>query len=112
MAIPAWSHPGTHSTLWPCILLLVETKVGLVLRLPRSLASGARAHHRTRASSTATVRAWPTCSVPVTLGGGKQREKVCSTAWTRLSWGPQHTLLLHLCFRSGALRPGLLSRLP
>lgn len=33
-------------------------------------------YHRTRESSMATVRAWPRCSVPVTLGGGIHMEKV------------------------------------
>lgn len=42
-------------------------------------------YHRTRASSMATVRAWPRCSVPVTLGGGIHMEKVCSTAWGKAS---------------------------
>lgn len=67
---------------------------------------GAARYHRTRASSTATVRAWPTCRVPVTLGGGIQREKVWSTAWANLSWwreGKQMNPIV-LCFLLSSVR--------
>lgn len=43
-------------------------------------------YHRTSASSTATVRAWPRCREPVTFGGGMHRENVWSTLWVKLSW--------------------------
>src|ERR1017187_3358045 len=47
VAIPAWSTPGTQSTARPCILL-----------------------QRQRTSSSVRPRACPTCSRPVTCGGG------------------------------------------
>ena len=51
VAIPAWSVPGIHSTLYPRILC-----------------------HRDSRSCTATVSAWPRWSEPVTFGGGRQIE--------------------------------------
>ncbi|KAA6416717.1 MAG: hypothetical protein FRX49_13328 [Trebouxia sp. A1-2] len=47
VAIPAWSVPGSHSTLYPLMRL-----------------------HRTTVSWMALVRAWPRCREPVTFGGG------------------------------------------
>lgn len=29
VAMPAWSHPGTHNTLYPCILLLMNEQKSL-----------------------------------------------------------------------------------
>eukprot|EP01047_Picozoa_sp_COSAG01_P008843 COSAG01_NODE_356_length_18316_cov_24.401493_12_plen_82_part_00 len=50
--MPAWSRPGTHSTASPCIR-----------------------RQRASVSWIATVSAWPMCSTPVTLGGGRTMEK-------------------------------------
>lgn len=49
-----------------------------------------RNYHRTRASSMATVRAWPRCRVPVTFGGGIHIENVWSTAWDEVSCSTWH----------------------
>ena len=87
VAMPAWSQPGTHSTLWPCILRLGDTHSVRTSTWHSTCCSSVSSYHRTRASSTATVRAWPRCRLPVTLGGGIHREKVWSTAWGNLSWG-------------------------
>lgn len=97
--MPAWSQPGTHNTLQPCIRLLMDFNI-LNIIFPKSNSSlhvfdhtwynmavmtFVSHYHRTRASSMATVRAWPRCSVPVTLGGGIHMEKVWSTAWGKAS---------------------------
>ncbi len=52
VAMPAWSMPGIQQTLKPLMRL-----------------------KRTTASSMVAVSAWPMCSAPVTLGGGRTMEK-------------------------------------
>ena len=47
VAMPAWSVPGSQRALYPCIR-----------------------RQRVRRSCSADWRAWPTWSLPVTLGGG------------------------------------------
>lgn len=86
--MPAWSHPGTQRTLQPCIRLLMGWKTaGLPNRqLSEHVDLGVGHYHRTRASSTATVRAWPRCREPVTLGGGMHKEKIWSVRWGRWSF--------------------------
>lgn len=43
-------------------------------------------HHRTKASSIATVKACPRCRDPVTFGGGMERENVAGFWWGNC-WG-------------------------
>src|SRR5713101_9997394 len=49
VAIAAWSVPGRNRTSWPVIRL-----------------------YRAQMSCTVPLSAWPMCSSPVTLGGGRQ----------------------------------------
>lgn len=68
-------------------------------RTKTTCCSAVDSYHRTSASSTATVRAWPRCRVPVTFGGGIHREKVRSPAWGSRSWEQEgkHVTGVHVC---------------
>ncbi len=65
VAMPAWSMPGSHNVVYPCIR--------------RRLA---------RASIRVWSRAWPMCSEPVTFGGGMTMENAGADAETSAGSAP------------------------
>src|ERR1700734_4570694 len=66
-------------------------------------------YHRIRVSCMAVVRAWPTCKVPVTFGGGNVITKVPSGLGfpSAANWGEKKPCASHQSYQDDSIAMGL-----